>query len=293
MNLLKTFSTGLATLALASTAMAQTFWDSGVTIQSKSIDLNYGGRVYKWAALSTNGNISASTTSNASPANIDFEGNVGVWGNSANLILTNSRIQGDLYIRKNGTTTLSGTGGWSGTKFQGNAYDTVLSTAASHIATLSSNINSLSQTSNFTSNFSLSGGSIIGNNSTLSITATNSSPVVLKLTDFKLSGGSLTLSGSSSSKFVINVTKDFLLSNSADVILTGGLKEGNVIFNVTTGQSTGTLGLSGGSTLGGILVASNRAVALSGASTVFGQVVGKSIALSGGSKIKKPVVISP
>ncbi len=305
MKLPKLFLLGLAGLALASPAMAQkTFFDEGITLQGKTIDLGYAGRVYKWAAIARNGSISASTSSNTSPANIDFEGNVSI-GDGGSLVLSNSRVLGDVFIWKgNGSgTNVSGSGGWSGAKHQTTSTNSIISTVQSHMNLLATNIVDLTKTTNFAlsgftnntpSSFSTirasgSGDNTASMNLTIDGLANNpfNTPVVLKLTDFVLNevgGTQLTLIGSATTKFIVNVTGQFSLSNSADVILSGGLQAGNVIFNV----GDMGVGMSGASTLEGILLAKNKTIAMSGGSTVFGQVMGKSIALSGGSKVKKP-----
>lgn len=307
MNIPKLLSVSLSVLALASTAMAQSFFTSGITLQGKSIDLGNAGRVYRWAALSTNGNVSATTTFNTSPNNIDFEGNVGVWGSSANLIMTNSRILGSRYIRVGATPILTGSsiagGGVSGSSFQDAATNTILSTAAANVATLSANIQSLTKTTNFTlsgftnntpsalSKIIASGSGDNTANINLTINGTGAAnplnqPIVLKLSDFVLNeagGTQLTLVGTATTKFIIDVSGQFSLANSSDIILSGGLLASNVIFNA---RATSGAGLGGGSTLKGILVANKGVASLSGASIVTGQVIGKSIALSGASKIR-------
>lgn len=290
MKILKLFSVGAAALAMASTAMAQTFFDEGVTLQGKLIDLGYAGRVYDWAALTTNGKLVASTGSTTSPAKIDIFGNVGVWATSnsnAKLVLSNSSIQGNVFLRKGGTKTLSGASQILGSFFQdagsSTTYNNILSTAASHASTLSSNISSLTGTTNFTSSFSLSGGSVIASDSNLTLTATGNNPVVLKLTDFVLNDSSLTLVGSASTKFIIDIADDFVLSNGSLVTFGGALDPENVIFRIGDAAV-----MSGASEFNGILLANNSSVAFSGGSSVFGEVIGKSITMSGGSKIKPP-----
>jgi hypothetical protein len=93
----------------------------------------------------------------------------------------------------------------------------------------------------------------------------------------------VTLFGSSSTKFIIDVADDFALSNGSLVTFDGSLDPRNVIFKV--GDATA---MSGASAFNGILLANNSSVAFSGGSSVFGEVIGKSITLSGGSKIKPP-----
>ena len=305
MNIPKLLSVGLTALAFASTAMAQTFFDQGITLQGKSIDLGNAGRIYKWAALTRDGNVTASDGSS-------FEGNVGVWGSSANLSLSgNAWVQGNVFIRQGGSASASGSSGWTGSKFQtpGNpgpapGAQSILSTAATHIDLLSSNIASLTKTTNF----SLSGFNdntpsnltkIIGdkggdNTSSINLTINGTvnnplnTPIVLKLTDFVLNNGGgtqLTLIGSATTKFIINVTNQFKIESSSDVLLSGGLLAGNVIFNYT---GTNATKVEGGSTLKGILVAKNSAIQFSGGSIIEGQLIGKSVTLSGGSKVKKP-----
>lgn len=287
MKLLKLFTAGAAALVLTtSPALAQTFFEEGMTLQGRSIDLGYAGRVYNWAAFTTNGKLTASTSATTSPGKIDIEGNVGISGGS-DLILNNSSILGDVYLRKGGSKLLSGSSQILGNFFQdkgkSTTYDTILQRAASDALTLSANISALSATTNFSSNFSLSSGDILGFNSSLTIAATDSNPVVLKLTDFVLSNASLTLYGSANTKFIINVSDDFALSNSSLITFGGTLNPKNVIFNIGD-----AVAISGGSEVNGILLASNSTVALSGGSAVYGEVIGKSIAMSGGSKIKKP-----
>lgn len=286
MKLLQLFTVGAVALASASSAIAQTFFDDSIVVQGKLIDLGYAGRVYKWAALTTDGKFTASTTATGNPAKFDVFGNVGVWGTSnanAKITLTNSSIQGNLFLRKGGTKTQSGASQITGSVFQSNSYDTILSTAASNAFTLSSNIASLAATTNFTSSFSLSGGSVNASGSNLTITATNNNPVILKLTDFVLNDSTLTLVGNANTRFIIDVADDFSLSNGSVITFDGTLNPKNVIFRI--GDATT---MSGASEFNGILLAASSSVTLSGGSSVFGEVIGKQITMSGSSKIKPP-----
>ncbi len=298
----------VAFLALASTSMAQTFFDAGITLQGKTIDLGFAGRVHKWAAFGLNGNVSGSTSFNTSPNNIDFYGNVGVWGNNMKLILSNSRVQGDSYIRTTSSELFTGSGGRSGVKYQNAATNTLLQTAYNDAHTLSSNIALLTKTTNFslsgfTNNTPSALSKIVASGSGDNTSSINLSingmvnnplnnPIVLKLSSFVLNeagGTQLTLVGTATTKFIFDVNGAFTLANSADIILSGGLIAGNVIFNA---RASSGAGLGGGSTLEGILLAANGAASLS-SSEVYGSVIGKSVALSGGSKIKKPKDVSP
>ena len=290
-------------LAMAGSAMATFYDESDFILQGKKIDLGHAGRVYKWAALSVLGNVSASTTTNTSPGNISITGNVGVWGSGSQLVLTNSRAGGDLYIRVGGTESLTGSGGWNGAKYQNADTDSmILKAAAANVKTLSDNIYALTKTTNFSltgisatpstlTKIVSSGTSDNTTSINLTIDGTGTSnplnePIVLKLTDFVLNevgGTQLTLVGTAMTKFIINVTGAFSLANSADIILSGGLLASNVIFNT---RGTSGAGLSGGSTLQGLLVAKNGTASLAGGSKVTGMVIGKAVSLTGGSKIQ-------
>jgi hypothetical protein len=114
---------------------------------------------------------------------------------------------------------------------------------------------------------------------------------VLKLQNFTISSGTLTLQGSSSTNFVLNVTNQFSLTNHAQIILAGGVTWDNVLFNVV-GTAGGNVTLAGGSTLNGVLMANNRTVDLSGASVVNGEVIANKIKLSGSARIIHPPVTS-
>jgi hypothetical protein len=105
--------------------------------------------------------------------------------------------------------------------------------------------------------------------------------VVLNLQDFTLSGGTFTLSGNSMQTFIINVSRNFSLNN-ASVVLAGGIMSSHVLFNI---KGTGSqVALNQGTQLSGILVATQRKVALAGGK-VFGKVVAEQLALSGGGQI--------
>jgi hypothetical protein len=322
MKLLRQLSVGLAAIIVASSAMAQSFYINGITLQGKIIDLSgntstqgllegtnsFGFR--KFAAFSLDGNVGASNTINSTtnPANIDFDGSVGVYAtatSSRRLILTNSRVKGDVWIRSGGPSPAilaTGSGGivsGSGVLNNNASFDTTISNAVTALNTLSNNIQALTKTTNFTlsgfnagvtpSNLSKIIASGTGDNTSsinISIAATDNNPVVLKLSDFvlnELGGTQLTLVGTAMSKFIIDVSGQFSLSNGSDIKLSGGLTAGNVIFNA---RGTGGAGLSGGSTMPGILLAKNGTVSLTGASELTGTAIGKSVALSGNSKIK-------
>jgi hypothetical protein len=108
--------------------------------------------------------------------------------------------------------------------------------------------------------------------------------VTLDIRNFALTGHStLTLQGTATTSFIINVTKQFSLSGSTRIILSGGLRWDHVFFNVL-GRG-GAVFLSGRAQLYGTLTARERTVQLRGQSIVFGNVVAKRVLLSGAAQI--------
>lgn len=120
---------------------------------------------------------------------------------------------------------------------------------------------------------------------------------VIRLNDLILTGAGavLTLAGNgvgtvaNTVNYIINIKNSLTLSGGAQVALSGGLTSQNVLFHVGN-AATSTIGLSGGAVLNGIILAPTRAFGESGASKVYGQVIAKTINLSGSSKIINPVV---
>jgi hypothetical protein len=110
----------------------------------------------------------------------------------------------------------------------------------------------------------------------------------MKLEDFVLSGGTLTLEGTAETKLTINVRGSFSLADSGKIVLAGGLQPANVVFHIIgRGQN---ISLCQQSTLAGIIKAPQRWVWIRGKSTVIGQVDAKWIKLSGDGSIIPPPV---
>jgi hypothetical protein len=111
---------------------------------------------------------------------------------------------------------------------------------------------------------------------------------VLNLANLALNASTLTLTGDATTNYVINVTKFMSLANNSHIVLSGGLQPQHVLFNLRN-IAAYDVTLSGGSTVDGIILASNRAVKLTGASVVTGEVISRSVSLSGASRVINPV----
>jgi hypothetical protein len=281
----------LVVSAFASVARADGFFDNTYTFGSgsdaaanagKTINLGGAGRTHHYALFSTNGDISSTDTLNQ----IDVTGDVGANGNFS---LSGSILDGDLYIKTGKTVSLGSKGTIKGTKHQNGTTDTMLNQGAADALALSNTIDSLVVQNN---GAYADGSSINMTNTKFSITGGAGDTVVLKLQDFILTGGELDLFGSATTKFIINVRGNFSLSGGAKIVNAGALLASNVIFNY---RGTGTASLGGGSKFNGILLAQNNTIQMTGGSVVNGQLIGKSLLLSGGSKVgpTQPPVVSP
>ena len=101
---------------------------------------------------------------------------------------------------------------------------------------------------------------------------------------------SFTLQGTATTTFIINVTKQFSLSGSSQIILSGGLQCDRVFFNVLGRGSV--VSLYDNAQLYGTLTAMQRTVNING-SIVYGAVRARKIFLTEGARIIPPPVISP
>jgi choice-of-anchor A domain-containing protein len=94
---------------------------------------------------------------------------------------------------------------------------------------------------------------------------------------------SLTLSGSASDVFIVNVQGNLVLRNHESISLTGGVTADHVLFNFT--NSTGKVISAGGATINGTILALGYNVTLRGA-IVNGEIIaGASIDISGGTQV--------
>ena len=106
------------------------------------------------------------------------------------------------------------------------------------------------------------------------------------------SGGTLTLNGAAGLAFVLNISGAFSLGGNAKILLTGGLTVSDVLFNITSSNSTFTIG--GDALFNGTLLAHNssgaqRTLQISGHNTqINGELPAYKINLQSGAHVKKP-----
>jgi choice-of-anchor A domain-containing protein len=207
---------------------------------------------------------SASTNVNIAYSS-QVDGNVGVAPNGNLRVSSSSDIYGNAYLDTAGSYTGGGT--ITGTLYQNSATNTLLNNA-SQAALLASNdaagmaatITSYTNINNPSSGFTITGTSGIN---------------VINLTNLDLSGAAdvLTLSAPTNGSFVINVSGTFSVGNSASIVVSGGLSNFNVLYNVTgTGSAVTFNGTNGNVDIQGIVLAPYRDISVNG-SNVDGEVI--------------------
>jgi len=243
---------------------------------SCGVDLGAAGRTKQWAVFTLGNNVSLNVNMSGQALVI---GDVGAAG-TGNVTLGSgqARIQGSLYQHTGGNLNNSGT--ITGSRFQNPATDSLLNQAAIDAQNASDEAWALPVTPAYSSltNVNLSGGNI---------TITGSGCVVLKLTNFVISGrGTFTLAGTAGTSYIINVSNQFSLSNSSQIILGTGIRPQDVLFNV---RGTGSqVNLSGATQFNGILLATKRTVSISGSTQVRGEVIANSVIVSGQARVVTP-----
>lgn len=115
--------------------------------------------------------------------------------------------------------------------------------------------------------------------------------VTFNLQNFVLTGHStLTLSGDATGTFIFNVTKQFSLTHSARIVLSGGIQWNQVFFNVLgTGPR---VTLSGESHLIGTLTANQRVVRMNDHAIAYGKVFAKRIIIRQAAQIIPGSIVS-
>lgn len=272
------------------------------TLLFGGVDLGAAGRTSEWAIFALTGGITVTDTTAVSFINPTVRGNIGVAGNSITLSGT-TKVSGSAYIKTGGTLRRSGTaqingsgnaGVPNGLYYQGGIYDTLANTAKNDALAASAQANALANNASpaIAQRDNWNSLTTINQNNNPSITdLIGGSHISLHLTDFVIyGGGTFTLSGTAATTYVITVTNKFSLVGGS-VVLAGGLLPENVLFNVLGAGLD--VSLASAAQFGGVLLAPSRTVNLTAASTVAGTLVAGKVNISGGSKVLKPVYVSP
>ena len=210
------------------------------------------------------------------------DGDVGVAGNGDITMTDNARINGNLYYRSNGTLKMSGSATIIGARFHN--MDSVLDNAAKQARAASNQAAALRPTSQLR-DINLSGSQNI------TLTGGPGQTVVLSLKSFRMTANStLTLQGTATTNFIINVGKQFSLAGNARIILTGGVQWNNVLFNVRSDNAG--VQLSGNSVFQGILMANQATALIRDNATVNGSVIANKVFLRDHAHVIHPPTMS-
>ncbi len=251
----------------------------GNEVRADLADVLPVGDLERWAAFSLGLNGPGDRLLNHAL----IDGDLGAAGVGYVALTNNALIQGDLYERRNRLLRFRFGDGITGTEYRDQ--DALLDQEVGDARAFSKAAGSL--TSTRTNKLINLRGS---NNLTLSGAPGES--VVLNLRSFAMSGSStLTLTGSATTTYVINVNRRFSLTDSARIVLSGGLDWNDVVFNVRARGSDVQLG--GNAMFQGILLATRRSVQMRGFATVRGEVIADALIMQGTTQINHPPVVSP
>ena len=240
------------------------------------MDLGYSNQTLteRWAVFALDNGPGANVMS--SSANI--WGDVAFAGTGNSNLSGYGSIRGDVVSSSSGSMARSSTFAISGGILNNQNSSLTQGVADAHSASNAASM--LTATSSYPTT--------INQNTSLMLSGAANQTVVLQLTDFVLSDtAALTLQGTATTTYVINVTNKFSLSGSSVVQLSGGLTYDNVLFNVVGAGTAATM--SGSSVINGILIATDRTAKLSGSATVYGEVIADKVSLAGVSSVQRPI----
>jgi hypothetical protein len=245
--------------------------------------------------------FSATTYSNDTFTGPSFvQGNIGV-GPGGTFSWSDGEIDGNVYMDGSGGFTMSGPAHFRHPSTQGVLYNqhSILNAAFTDYQNLSNAAANDPCTNNYT--VSVGGGapmstiltnvSISNASQSMAVMGPPGQKVVINLQNFVMSAGTFTLEGTTTTTFIINVSKQFSLNNSKILLAdlsgmastsTSGVQASNVLFNI---RSNGIqISLNQGTQMSGNLLALGNKVVLSGGK-VYGRVVGGQVNITSGGQV--------
>ena len=235
------------------------------------------GDLERWAAFS----LGAGNNFSRALGHALIDGDLGLAGNGNFLMAGNATVNGDVYDRSNGTVLTFQNALITGSIF--NNQDALLDNGVNEALAASAHAAGLTPNRSNTS-INLNG------HDNVTITGAPGETVVLDLKNFKLrEDSSLTLEGTATTTFVINVNKKFSLKGNSHIDL-AGLQWNQVLFNVV--GSGDKVWLGGSSIFNGILMANDRTVKLKGDATVSGEIIANRFNFRGSSQVLHPAIVS-
>jgi hypothetical protein len=253
---------------------------SATTLLSSGIDLGHAGPdLHNWAIFSLGGDSSPNEFLNSA----EVVGDVGLAGSAKLNMSGAAKVTGKVFKRTSGTVSLLNSATITGGIVSNGTTDSFLAQGAIDANCASNAAFALSASVGYPTTI----------NANSSLTLSGSGTAVLKLTDFVLSGdATLTLQGSASTTFVINVSRNFSMTNGGNVKLSGGVTWDHVLFNIRGTGSTVTLN-GAAQLMSGIILATNRTVSVENSGVVVGEIIANKVKLSGAAKVTRPSPVSP
>jgi hypothetical protein len=195
--------------------------------------------------------------------------------NSHVAINGNGTVQTAIYMMNGSDMTLSGNANVQGTVFEGTSTTVSKDKKATLNQVTSGDLSSLSQT---ITAFAAAETALPSNSqlasisSSMTLTGSGGMNVIQVTGDINLTGGStLTLSGSTTDIFVINVLGKITVAGNGAILVTGGVPAKNVIFNnIGTGNE---IVLSGNGAVAGTFLATQRGAQVSGNGQMQGAII--------------------
>lgn len=232
------------------------------------------GDLRRWAVFSLGGGVKDSDVTGHS----NVYGDIGAAGNGDIDIGGDAMVHGSVYYHTGGKLTVAKKASITGTIHNDAASDAILDQDviyANNASDAAFNLTVSPQYASLTK---------IDTSKNMTITGGPNECVVLKLTDFMLKGHAiLTLQGTATTAFIINVSKQFSLTDQAKIVLAGGVLASDVLFNVRGTGKDVTLDKT--SSLTGILMANMRNVVLKDSTSVTGEVIANHIDIKGDATI--------
>ena len=244
------------------------------------------GNASQFEILTLGSGTSGGFTLSAPSGSTGYEitGNVGIAGTSSNFNISGSAdVNGTIYLNTGDKVIKSGAATISGATITNSG--TLLNSAATSAINISSLAASATQTNNW-----IPDDLNLGSNATLTLNSTGH--FVMNLDDLILGGGAgkagavLTLNGGVNSTFIFNINGDLNVGGGAKILLTGGIRASDVIFNLIGCDSNAQI--TGDALVNGTILAVSGSVLVSGHDTqINGQIIAQQVCIQSGADADK------
>ena len=263
------------------------------------LDLGDAGRTHRWAIFTYGAGTSSSpfsaievsATSSTTLFGYQIMGDIGMAGAYSRLTVSGyGSVSGDRYSRTTSTEVRVGPNTVvGGSRYSSSDIDSAAIAAITALKKVSTTAAGFASTAGSPTNIAMTGGSMSFTNNPFN------GKYVMNLSNLTLTNGAvLTLNGAAGTAFVVNVSGSFSLTNSSQIVLSGGLTTSDVLFNIK--GNTGTFQITGNSLFQGTLLAYNsatngtqRTLTIDGSNTLLrGEVIANRVVVTNGARVRKP-----